>query len=90
MASTSSRGASARAIPCPFDNALAQLHRAELRASRSSNPTARAAYAVSVERLINTPAPDIAALAQKLAAADPFGLEHHAALLADARRLAGL
>ena len=90
MASTTSRGASARAIPCPFNMALAQLRRAERQAMRDPTPNARAIYGASVDRLIHTPAPTIAGLAAKLAAADPFGLEHHSALLADARRLAGL
>lgn len=50
----------------------------------------RAAHRQNMARLIETPAPDVAGLAAKLELADPMDLDHHAALSADARRLAAL
>ena len=49
-----------------------------------------AAHQHNMARLIDTPAPDVAGLAAKMALADPFDLDHHAALSADAHRLAAL
>lgn len=76
--------------PCPFTAALAAYRDAERRVDRRPTRRTRQAYGASIERLVATPAPTIAALAHKLAASDPFGFDHHAAILADARRLAGL
>jgi len=47
-------------------------------------------YRAALDRLMATPAPDLAGLVEKLQAADPFDLEQRAAILADARRLAAL
>lgn len=73
------------ANPAPFAAALDAVAHTE-RFLPQTGPM----YRRAVQRLINTPAPDIAALAAKIGAADPFDLDHHAAILADARRLAGL
>jgi hypothetical protein len=76
--------------PCPFTTALAAYRAAQQRVDRRATRLTRQAYGASIKRLVATPTPTIAALAHKLAASDPFGLDHHAAILADARRLAGL
>lgn len=51
-------------------------------------PHTAALYEAALERLVATPAPDIAALAAKMAVIDPFNLDHYLALQADAHRLA--
>jgi hypothetical protein len=73
------------ANPEPFAAALDAVTHAE-----RFLPQTGAMYRRAVERLVAEPAPDIAALAAKIAVATPGDLDHHFLILADTRRLAGL
>ena len=53
-------------------------------------PIAGARYQRAIDRLLAAPAPDLAGPASKLETADPLNLDHFAAIVADARRLAAL
>jgi uncharacterized membrane protein len=78
------------ANPTAFRKALAAFNQADRALDRRQTDATRSAYRRSVRRLLDIPAPDVAALAAKLSVVDPFNLDDHVDLVADARRLAGL
>lgn len=78
------------ATPARFNLALAAFRSASHRVSARSSRSSRAMYSRSVDRLLALPAPNVLGLAAKMEAIDPFDLDQFEAVLADARRLAGL
>jgi len=73
-----------------FTAALRALDRADRALDLVGGVHAMNRHAAALARVMAIPAPDVAGLAAKLAAADPISFEHHEAVLADARRLAGV
>lgn len=73
-----------------FRNALASFEQADHAVEAQPTDANRVVYRRSLHRLLQIPSPDVAGLATKLAIADPFDLDEYYAIVADARRLAGL